>query len=105
MCLNIVLKFISLLLKKFVVYYHLFINHSWHVNTTLFYVKDKHTIKVLSQNNCYGAECLYKMFLTQQWTLRGLKTLIQRTEARNCIEVAHCSTPTQCWRRCKHQRC
>jgi len=89
-------------------------NHCWPVNTTPFSVEDKQAIKVLSLNNCYGANCLFKMFsnkLCKSWTLGWLKTLIQKTDARsftvtvNVVWVCvHCLT-AHCSCCCKHPTC
>jgi len=52
-----------------------------------FSVEDKHTFKVLRENNGYGALHLLKMFPTKKsWTLSGLKTLIRKIDDRHSIE-------------------
>jgi len=45
-----------------------------------FSIEDKHTIKVLRQNNGYGAVHLLKMFPTKPCTFNGLKTLIWKID-------------------------
>ena len=67
--------------KIFKINYGIFITLLLTYQYDAFYVEDKHTIKVLSQNNCNGAKHLFKMFPTRLWNpwSENLKTSILKT--------------------------
>jgi len=51
-----------------------------------FSLEDKHMIKVLRQQQLYGATKILRMFPHKNWTLSGVKTVLRKTDATGSVE-------------------
>jgi len=51
-----------------------------------FSIEDKHTIKVLRQQKLYGAAKILRMFPNKNWTLSGVKTVLNNVDATGSVE-------------------